>query len=706
MNALPGFIYVPLAQLQLSPRNARKTTAGDVEGLAASIAANGLLQNLTVQIGANDPDAHEVIAGGRRLAALQLLEREGRLPPTLAQDGVPCKLIIDDAAALEASTAENTLREAMHPADQFEAFRGMVDAGKAVADVAAHFGVSELVVRQRLKLANLSPKLLEVYRDGKMDLEQLQALALTEDHAAQEKLWFGSEPWQRRAAELRSALTKREIRSDAQIARFVGIDAYEAAGGPVRRDLFSDVAYLGDKALLDTLALDQLEALAERERQDGWSWAQAFLSLDYSQLGEYPRHSEPKLSNPTREDGDRIKAINARLDTINAMRDEDDCWSDHIGDDQVDALEAETTELENERSTLSTGRQIWPGHAKGEAGVLVYLGYNGVEIQRGRLKPGQRVDGSGQVTGTAKPSAAERQAGGDSSPKPSKPARVDLSDNMVRRLSMHRTLALQEEVARRPAIALQLLVTHLISQVIARGDGTPLLQIRHSNALDQHAIAIRGGWTDLESAPAMVALQARLGALKNQASGKGGHAGIAAFVAKASQAEQLGLLALCVATSIDATVQSLSARHEQANALSTLIGLDMSIWWQPTHDTYLAQVPKALVAEAVADVKGKAAGDALLELKKDEAIAQAAQALVGTGWLPKPLRGTGYGAKKAANAAAAPKAKSAAKKAGPAAPAKAKPTAKKATKKTPAAKKPTKTTTTKAAKPAPKKGKK
>jgi ParB family chromosome partitioning protein len=104
---------IPLSPLHLSPLNARKVRPKDIDGLAASIAAHGLLQNLTVTV--NDkPGQYEVVAGGRRLAAMQQLAQEGRLPGALARDGVPCLVIDDNDVAHEASTAENTLREAMH----------------------------------------------------------------------------------------------------------------------------------------------------------------------------------------------------------------------------------------------------------------------------------------------------------------------------------------------------------------------------------------------------------------------------------------------------------------------------------------------------------------------------------------------------------------------------------------------------------------
>ena len=147
---------IPLSQLELSPDNVRKTPA-DASAFAelkASIAAHGLLENLIVRAmgpGSGSAGRYAVIAGGRRLAAMQALAAEGALN---ADHPVPCRLIGGIVAADEVSLAENTVRAAMHPADQVEAFRRLADAGSTSAAIAARFGVSERTVEKRLRLGN------------------------------------------------------------------------------------------------------------------------------------------------------------------------------------------------------------------------------------------------------------------------------------------------------------------------------------------------------------------------------------------------------------------------------------------------------------------------------------------------------------------------------------------------------------------------
>ncbi|WP_134549273.1 ParB/RepB/Spo0J family partition protein, partial [Pseudomonas aeruginosa] len=189
-----NLILVPLSQLlpRRSKRNARKMPRLSIPELAASIARIGLLQNLIVILSA-DGEAYEVVAGDRRLTALKLLAKKKRIP---ADYEVPC-LLVPDASARTVSLAENLMREQMHPADQFAACAALVKEGRPIEDIAADFGVSPLVVQRRLKLANVSPRLMADYRAGGVTLEQLMALTITDDHAAQEAAFYGAPEWQR-----------------------------------------------------------------------------------------------------------------------------------------------------------------------------------------------------------------------------------------------------------------------------------------------------------------------------------------------------------------------------------------------------------------------------------------------------------------------------------------------------------------------------
>ncbi len=623
MSAQPNLLHVPLSQLQLSIHNARKTGGTDISDLAASIEAHGLMQNLSVVPSANDPERFEVIAGGRRLSALKLLQDQGRLDKQFL---VPIRLIANEAA-LEASTAENTIREAMHPADQFVAFKGMVDAHKSIEEVAAHFGVAVSVVKQRLKLANVHPKLVERYRVGEMKLEQLQALALTDDHDLQLKAWNVKDDWMRRADQIKKVITKKEIGPDNPLVKFVEPALYESAGGQVRRDMFSNDVYYSDERLLQTLAKNKIDALALKEELAGWSWVATHLVLDYSSENSYGHSTfNPKREKPTPEDLQRTSEIEVRLKAIEAIELASEMELDDALQDEQEALEAE---LE-----LIKGRQeVWPAEAKAKTGVLIYIDqYQGLKISRGRLKPGQRE-------GT--PAKGKTKDG--------KPAKAALSQDMVQRLEMHRAAAIRAHVAADPDKALQLLLAHLLTTLLTTTEryGETTLDIRPESQHRNAKGLIDSKFSDLAKSGARKRLDDRLADWKAAGLPNKG-SDIFGWLGKQSPDKRLELLALATALTLNTNTGTRGA------ALAVTFGVDMQQWWTASPETYIGVVPKALLAEAVADIGGKAAGEAVLAMKKDAAMAEAAKALAGTGWLPKPLRAADYKLLKPGSAKAAP----------------------------------------------------
>lgn len=284
MNADSTLITVPVSQLQLSPRNVRKTGGASIDDLAASIRGHGLEQNLVV-VAVNGH--YEVAAGGRRLQALQQLDQDGQLPESLAA-GVPC-LVVEDHRAYEASLAENTIRQAMHPADEFEAFRTLIDGqGLAIAELAERFGKATRYVEQRLRLGNVAPKLLDEYRAGNANLDQMMALAIVDDHEAQMRVWeAASHGYFREPNQLRDALVERDVSLRSPIGAFVGVEDYEAAGGEARRDLFSEFVTLPDSKLVQRLAKKKLEAEAEKVRTKGWGWVESMPAFKYAERSKY-----------------------------------------------------------------------------------------------------------------------------------------------------------------------------------------------------------------------------------------------------------------------------------------------------------------------------------------------------------------------------------------------------------------------------------
>lgn len=454
-----SMLLVPLSQLRPSRRNVRKTAGPSIDALAASIGRVGLLQNLTVVV-ATDGEHYEVVAGGRRLAALKLLAKKRRI----AKDWpVPC-LLVADASARTVSLTENVQREAMHAADQFEAFAALIAEGRPIEDIAADFGVTPLVVQRRLKLANVSPRLMADYRADAVNLDQLMALAITDDHAAQEAAFYDAPHWQRSPSTLRERLTKREIDAHRHpLVRFVGLDAYEVAGGGVRRDLFAEgdaEVYLTDPALLDRLAQEQLARLAEEVRAEGWAWVDAAPAATHADLQAFQRAPKERRK-PNAREAQRIAKLQAKVQEAGAAL---DAALEAEDEEKADALQEEGERLGEQLEALGAELLAYSSTLRAAAGAIVTIDRQGeAVVHRGLLR---------EAEAKALRTLAKVQAGFDPEPNNEdedgpEPKKAAISEKLARRLSAHRTAALQIELARNPQVALAALVHGMVHACLA-----------------------------------------------------------------------------------------------------------------------------------------------------------------------------------------------------------------------------------------------
>jgi ParB family transcriptional regulator, chromosome partitioning protein len=272
--ASKDIVFVPLCQLKKPPKNVRQIphSKADIKALAASIAAVGMLQYPLVEpeVGPKGkPTGNYLVnAGeGRRLAQLLRAKRKE------IKSGEPARCILDtNHNATEISLAENAVRTIMHPADQYEAFAKLHNEdGMSAEDIAARFGVTAAVVRQRLKLGAVSSKLMKLYRDGKICLDQLSAFTITEDHARQERVWSELPSFNRSREAILRALSEGQVRSTDRRALFVGASAYEEAGGSIVRDLFDSKGggFFADADLLNRLAAEKLQVFAGKVAAEG-----------------------------------------------------------------------------------------------------------------------------------------------------------------------------------------------------------------------------------------------------------------------------------------------------------------------------------------------------------------------------------------------------------------------------------------------------
>lgn len=276
---------IPFNNLILSQSNVQRIKAGvSIEELAEDIGWRTLLQSLTVRP-VRDADGvetgmYEIPAGGRRYRALELLVKQKRLAKTAP---VPC-VVREGGIAEEDSLAENVQRAPLHPLDQFRAFLALREKGQSKEEIAAAFFVSVAVVRQRLRLASVSPRLLDVYAEDGLSLDQLMAFTVNGDHARQEQVFERlSRSYTKEPYVIRRMLTEGAVRAADKRARFIGLDTYEDAGGTLLHDLFQgdDGGWLQDVALVDRLVADKLEREAEAIRAEGWKWIEIAPEFAY-----------------------------------------------------------------------------------------------------------------------------------------------------------------------------------------------------------------------------------------------------------------------------------------------------------------------------------------------------------------------------------------------------------------------------------------
>lgn len=648
---------IPFNKLVLSQSNVRRVKAGvSIEQLAESIAQRTLLQSLSVRAvvdaDGQETGMFEVPAGGRRYRALELLVKQKRMAKTQT---VPC-VVRDGGIAEDDSLAENDERVGLHPLDQFRAFKLLLDGGMSEEDIAARHFVSPAIVKQRLRLASVSPKLHDVYADDGMTLEQLMAFSVTADQLRQEQVWENvsrsnyDEPYQ-----IRRMLTENTVRASERRAQFIGLDAYEQAGGTVMRDLFEhdDGGWLQDVPLLDRLVTEKLKAEAETIAAEGWKWIAVAVDFPYGHTNGL-RELEGERTDLTEEERATLDALN----TEHVKIEED--YQD--ADELPDEIDQRLGEIEAARSILEARPLVYDPAEIARAGVFVSIDTEGLlSIARGYARPEDEapsvVDPEREVQGETNDDGATTNGvlqravitvGG----APTEPAEEEddgtvkpLPDRLITELTAHRTLALRNALANEPTVAFQAVLHNFVLATFYRFASS-------SGCLE---IAIR-----------TPAFPAQAPGLKESASAEaidGRHDGWKARLPKDEAdlwdvltafdgKEQAALFAHCASSAVNAlyepanrynegrvSAHGIRRRLDHANVLARSVGLDMAaVGWEPTVDNYLGRVTKPRILEAVREVKGEQSVQLIDHLKKGDMAREAERLLEGTGWLPEPLR--------------------------------------------------------------------
>ena len=640
---------IPFNKLVLSQSNVRRIKAGvAIEELAEDIARRTLLQSLTVRPVLDESGAetgmYEVPAGGRRYRALELLVKQKRLARTAP---VPC-IVRTGGIAEEDSLAENVQRAPLHPLDQFRAFLALREKGQSEEDIAAAFFVSVAVVRQRLRLASVSPKLLDVYAEDGMSLDQLMAFTVNPDHARQEQVWEALQRVPvRQTYQIRRMLTEDTVRASDRRARFVGIADYEAAGGIVLRDLFEsdDGGWLQDPALLDRLVAAKLEREAEAVRAEGWKWVEVAPDFPYGHTYGLRRLSGKEVPLTKKETKAR-DALKAELDKLEKK------YAD--AEEVPEEVDARLGEIETALGEFEDRPVVYDPSEIARAGVFISIGTDGtLHVERGYVRPEdeepvaagdseEEEENASEDSTAARPNGASATSGVPSSSPGHTPAESDdedegfrpLSDRLMTELTAHRTLALREAVANDPDTAYLAILHALCLKLFYRIGLDSCLEVDAKSVLFGSQVEGLGGMAYA------TAIDARHGAWSAQLPKD--TAGLWDVLSGLDSDSRQALFAHCVGLTINATCQPYDRRPKamaHADRVAEAVQLDMAeAGWRPTVATYLGRVTKARILEAVREAKGEQAAQLIEDLKKADMAREAERLLDGTGWLPEPLR--------------------------------------------------------------------
>ena len=646
---LSGSRDIPFNRLVLSQANVRRIKAGvSIEELAEDIARRTLLQSLTVRPILNDEGAEtgmfEVPAGGRRFRALELLVKQKRLGRTAP---IPC-VVRTEGLPEEDSLAENIQRAPLHPLDQFRAFLTLREKGESEEEIAAAFFVSVAVVRQRLRLAAVSPKLLDVYAEDGMTLEQLMGFTVNPDHVRQEQVWealqrsYTKEPYQ-----IRRMLTEGAVRASDKRAQFVGTKTYEDAGGIILRDLFDadDGGWLQDPSLLDRLVTEKLSREAEIIQAEGWKWVEVSPSFPYGHTYDLRRLGGEQ--RPLTED--EIAAhdpLRAELDKL----EESYCQTEDIPEE----VDRRLAEIETALAAFEERPVVYDPHEVARAGAFVSIDGSGyLRVERGYVRPEDEPPIAPSEDGTVEGESEEVGAG--SAPAPERGSAAALAafdqaelaeedegerpipDRLVTELTAHRTLALRDALACDPDTAFVAALHVLCLKLFYRYALDSCLEIEPKSAM------FGGQAPGLADTRYAQTIDARNAAWAAQLPKE--PAGLWDALMAFDHDSRQGLFAHCISLTINAVSETYNRRPKaiaHADRLAQAVALDMAaVGWRPTIDTYLGRITKGRILQAVSEAKGDTAAERVHLLKKADMAKAAEELLTGTGWLPEPLRTPG-----------------------------------------------------------------
>ena len=634
---------IPFDKLLLSQSNVRHVKAGvSIEELAEDIARRGLLMGLSVRAVIDEAGAetgmYEIPAGGRRYRALALLVKQRRLAKNAP---VPC-VVRTDGLAEEDSLAENIQRAPLHPLDQFRAFLALRAKGQSEEEIAANQFVSVAVVKQRLRLASISPKLLDVYAEDGMTLDQLMAFTVNGDHERQEQVFERlCQSYDKQPYAIRRMLTEGAVRASDKRAQFIGIAAYEEAGGTVLNDLFQgdDGGWLQDVSLVEMMVAEKLNEQAVTIGAEGWKWVEVAPDFAYGHTYGLRQLRGETLPLTAEEDA-TLAALQQEVDDIEAASAE----AEELTDEQDQRMGELETAIEalNDRSILFDADEV------GRSGAFVSIAADGsLRVERGYVRPEDEVPVEPEVeigANEVPASPANADVEGDESTYavdgPTEPEEDEglrpIPDRLLTELTAHRTLALRHALGERPGIAFLAALHALALGVFYTYRSDTCLE------LDLKSVQFGSQAPGLNDTGLARALDERHQAWRSSLPKEPGElwGALETFDADSRDA----LFAHCVSLSVNAVHEAWNRRPKafaHADRLAQAVDLDMAASWTPTAANFLGRVTKARILQAVGEGRDQRAADRIEHLKKVEMATEAETLLSGSGWLPEPLRTPG-----------------------------------------------------------------
>lgn len=630
---------VKVKNLSLSKDNVRKSSReAGIEALAASIATQGLLQNLIVTP-LKKAGHFTVKAGGRRLRALQSLINQGSLP---VDHVVPVLVLTDDDNSVEASLTENFQRVPMNPADESTAFNFLIQKGMTAEDVAKRQGVTTRFVEQRVRLAELAPSVFQALAAGEITLGVAQAYAVTSDIDRQARVfaqmstsYYGDQP-----DNIRRAILNGTIKANDAKARFIGRDAYVAAGGRIEGDLFAaegDENWI-DVDLLEDLASKKLEAAAaELAQAEGLAFVTPIAATHVPYDLERQLHEFHAPARPLSEaESARVEALSAENDQlVDQLEGEltDGTAEADVANDRLDEIERELESIEKSR------REIDPA-VRAQIGTFVYIGGDGEARVHTRMfseKPVVDPNAPPKVMGGA--NGNDRADDIDYGPK--------LSATLIDELATQRRQILVAHIASDPAMALDLTIFLMAQNVVFEQNYVR----NHSTLKSSGAQFPIFGFRD-EGSMASQAIEDQRQRLDTSWAGhKTMSERFDAFRALDDEARG-SWVAFSIARTLEPSLNVPEGGRSNGfhDHLGRALDIQVEHWWRPTAENFFGRVKKDVMLDALEAIGGPILRGRYKDAKKGDLAATCASLCNGQGiveaevrekaaaWLPDAMR--------------------------------------------------------------------